>query len=181
MRRRRKQRLLEWTIPLAALAVIAVVTFIIRSSPARAPADSSSPAFDTAAARIAWMKRQFVVTPPSEFRDAHFKVQTVTHPHTHMGPPETMHWFMAKVEIAPEDAPAWAAATRPFGNPRWTRESHPLQHPTARWALSATDFDGAAFYEPEPLLGTSRYFGYQAGRMLITADGTAVYLWQHWR
>jgi hypothetical protein len=56
-----------------------------------------------------------------------------------------------------------------------------LQHPTSKWALSAAEFDGAVFYDPRPLIGSNRYGGYQAGRMVIPADGKAVYFWQHWR
>lgn len=178
---RRTLRAAEWLIPAGAALIIAVVTLFISSRQAAGPTDSSKPEFSTAAARAAWMKRQLRLAPPSEIRDAHFQVLEVRHPHTHMGPPETMYWLMAKVEIDPKDAPGWAALTKPSQSPRWSREGHPLQHPTAKWSLSPADFDGAAFYDPEPLLGTSRYGGYQAGRMVIPASGDAVYFWQHWR
>lgn len=176
----KKQKVAEYAIPIAALAVIAVVTWYVRSHP-KGPADSSTAEFATAASRIKWMKRQFVGGPPSKIVDAHFKELEVHHPHSHMGPADSMSWFMAKVEIDPKDAPAWAALTKPSDEPRWTRQSHPLRHPTAKWALADADFDGAMFYDPVPLLGTGRYGDYEAGRMVIPADGKAVYFWQHWR
>jgi hypothetical protein len=181
MARARKHRAAEILIPVVALAVIAAVTWYVRSHPKDQPVDSTSAEFATAAARIRWMERQFIDGPPSKLIDAHFKELIVHHPHTHMGPPESMSWFMAKVEIDPKDAPAWAALTKPSDEPRWTRQSHPLQHPTAKWALSPEEFDAAAFYDPRPLLGTARYRNYEAGRMLITGDGKSVYFWQHWR
>jgi len=177
----RRPRLLEFLIPAAALAVITGVVLVIRSSPPDRPADSSGPGFETPEARVRWMERQFVDGPPSRMIDAHFAERDSLQPHTHMGPAYTMSWFMARVEIDPADAPAWAAATNPSDQPRWSRQSHPMQHPTARWALSPDDFDGGVFYAPEPLLGASRRRGYVAGRMLITADGKSVYFWQHWR
>ena len=177
---RKKQRVAEYLIPVAALAVIAVVTWYVRSHPG-GPADSSTAEFATAASRIRWMERQFIDGPPSKIADAHFQELEVHHPHTHMGPADSMYWFMAKVEIDPKDAPAWAALTKPDHERRWTQASHPLKHPTAKWALPEADFNGAVFYDPAPLLRTGRYRGYVAGRMLIPADGNAVYFWQHWR
>jgi hypothetical protein len=179
MASRKKQKTAEYLIPIAALAMIVAVTWYVRSHPKGQPADSSTAEFAAVASRIRWMERQFVDGPPSKIADAHFKELEVHHPHTHMGPPETMYWFMAKVEIDPKDAPAWAALTKPSDEPRWTRQSHPLKHPTAKWALTDAEFDGAAFYDPVPLLGSRRYRGYQGGRMVIPADGNAVYFWQH--
>src|SRR6188768_2803812 len=108
MARRRKNKLAEFLIPIVALVVIVAVTWYFRSHPRGGPVDSSTTEFATAASRIKWMERQFVDRPPSKILDAHFKVLEVHHPHTHMGPTESMFWFMAKVEIDPQDASAWA-------------------------------------------------------------------------
>ena len=181
MASRKKQRVAEYLIPIAALAVIVAVTWYVRSRPGNKPADSSTAEFATAASRIRWMERQFVDGPPSKILDAQFKELEVHHPRSHMGPANSMSWFMAKVEIDPKDAPAWAALTKPGDELRWTRQSHPLRHPTAEWALPDADFDGASFYDPAPLLGSGRYRNYETGRMVIPANGKAVYFWQHWR
>ena len=127
------------------------------------------------------MERQFVDGPPTKILEAHFQELEVHHPRSHMGPADSMFWFMAKVEIDPADVDAWLARTSPSTEPRWTRASHPLQHPTAKWALTAADFDGAEFFDPEPLLGRSRYRDYQGGRMVVPANRKSLYFWQHWR
>src|SRR5262249_30747357 len=122
--------------------------------------------------------------PPSPILDAHFRDQVVkTKGGAHMGPGSTMYWFYARIEIDPNDADAWAGRTTPTEPPRnWRRDRNPLSHPpTAGWAMTPEDFDGAKWYDPLPLFGSSAHRGYKGGHMAINKAGNAVFVWQHWR
>ena len=90
----------------------------------RGTADSATdPKFATPAQRVAWMKGRMQATPPSAIRDAHFSEREMKVRGGHMGPGYSMFWLCAKIEINPQDAPKWAAATKPA---------------TRRWAGGAT-------------------------------------------
>ncbi|MFO1093111.1 MAG: hypothetical protein U0992_07335 [Planctomycetaceae bacterium] len=128
------------------------------------------------------MEGRLAITPPSPIRDAHFREQESKIPGGHMGPGYSMYWLFAKIEIDPQDAPKWAAATKPISPlPYWERNLNPLYGSTAKWAITPEEYDTVKWYDPAPVAGTSAHGGYQNGCLLIPADGKSVYLWQHWR
>jgi len=165
----------------ALAASLVAIGLFLAGCGRRPPADSTDPQFATATERVAWMKGRLQIAPPSPIHDAHFREQESKIPHGHMGPGYSMFWLYAKIEIDPQDAPKWAAATKTIAAPRWQRTSNPMYGSTAKWSMTPAEFDTVTWYDPAPLVGTSAHGGYITGYMLIPADGKSVYLWQHWR
>jgi hypothetical protein len=148
----------------------------------RPPADSAAPGFAAAKDRVAWVRGRLRVRPPSPMLDAHFLESESKIPAGHMGPGYSMWWLSARIDIDPKDAPAWATGTkRPRPPPGWQREANPLLRPDVAWAMAPEDFDGAAWYDPEPLFDPGAHGGYIAGHLAVNRAGTAVFVWQHWR
>jgi hypothetical protein len=166
---------------IAAAVFVGIVSFMFALKRQQTPDDSAAPEFAAVEKRVKWMSRRLRPDPPSKIADAHFKELIVQQRHSHMGPAGPMSWFHAKIELDAAEGEAWAALSKPVDPPPWKRDLNPLLHPTAKWGMPAADFDGAKFYDPAPLVGGASRWGYQAGYMIIPADGQSVYIWQHWR
>ena len=163
----------------AALLAVSVVHLLVPGCH-RGTADSKT--LSTPQERTRWVASRISGRLPTPIVDAHFNEIESKIPKGHMGPGYSMWWLHLKIEIDPQDAPAWAARTNPGKKGvGWNAKQNPMLNEKMNWSMPPEDFEGASWYDPAPLFSTGAHGGYIGGHMIINKAGTRVYVWQHWR